>query len=506
MTTARWITPLVAALLLPWSAQARPSLPEVRIDSGLLRGIVENEVAIFRGVPYAAPAVGALRWRPPAAPASWDGVRDTRVFGPICPQPRLPPPVGPEGAESEDCLTLNLWTPAHAASAKLPVMVWIHGGGFFLGAGSQPLYEGTALARQGAVVVTFNYRLGALGFLAHPALSREQAGGPLGNYGLLDQIAVLQWVQRNIAAFGGDPANVTIFGESAGGLSVQALMVSPLAAGLFSKAISQSGGGTAVFLRTREGQGPAEQFGEAWARSIGKGNASADELRKLAVTELMAQPFMSFPNVDGRVLIRSPGDAFRRGEQAAVPFMVGSNSYEGSLGLFTDAAAKAALGAQYDDLLAGYVMRAGSGEAALAMLRGEYYFVQPSRFLARQQASRNVPTWHYYFDQVAASARGTMPGAPHGGEIAYVFGTPGGFLVDWDDQDRRVARTVAGYWLHFARTGDPNGEGAPRWDQVDAAVPRPMRLGAEMGTAERNALDDRMESAAVTVAITNWEQ
>ena len=229
-----WGAALVLGLMALWGggAQAQDA-PVVRIDSGALRGITDQGVASFRNIPYAAPPVGKLRWRPPQAPRAWNKVRDASAFGPICPQNYNPSDngVGPLPA-SEDCLTLNVWTPAEVGAAR-PVMVWIHGGGFVNGSASAPLYDGDALARQGVVVVTLNYRLGWLGFFAHPALSATQPGEPLGNYGLMDQIAALKWVQRNIAAFGGDPGNVTLFGESAGGMSVNKLMISPAARGLF---------------------------------------------------------------------------------------------------------------------------------------------------------------------------------------------------------------------------------------------------------------------------------
>lgn len=528
----------LAAIAVPVWADAGSDSTERRIDAGLLRGTNGSGVAAFRGIPYAAPPTGSLRWRAPAAPASWNGVRAAQAFGPSCPQPRMPEPLGPQGPVSEDCLTLNVWQPLDAAPTKLPVMVWIHGGGFFVGSSSQPLYDGAALARRGVVVVTFNYRLGALGFLAHPALTREQAGGPLGNYGLLDQIAVLQWVQRNIASFGGDAANVTIFGESAGGVSVQALMASPMAAGLFSKAISQSGGGTAAFLHSGAADRSAEKFGEAWVASLAHCNTAAgasarsslqsafqktaersdnvqaasvadsrpdaEALRRLSIDELVACPFASFPSVDGHVLLRSPGDSFRRGEQARVPFIAGANSFEASLAATSDELARITLGARYDELLAAYAERSPTLEAARNKLRGELFFVQPARFLVRSQVSRGAPGYLYYFDQVAASVRDKLPGAPHGGEICYLFGTPNGFNVQWDDQDRRLADQLADYWVRFARTGDPNGDGAARWAPASDRSVLPLYLGATVHMMQPDALDDRMEDAAVAAAIAGW--
>jgi para-nitrobenzyl esterase len=531
LTTAAWLA--LASFCLPPAAHGVEEGPQRRVDSGLIRGSVDHGVAAFKGVPYAAPPTGLLRWRPPAPLPSWDDVRPARAFGPACPQPKVPPPVGVEGATSEDCLTLNIWQPL-AADSKLPVMVWIHGGGFVLGAGSQALYAGAELARRGVVVVTFNYRLGALGFLSHPALSREQAGSPLGNYGLLDQIAALQWVRRNIASFGGDPANVTIFGESAGGIAVQALMASPLAAGLFHKAISQSGGGTAAFLQVDGDHRSAEEFGNAWAAlatagcgpevglllqksftlafsatedgfaAPGNPVVSAETLRGLPLEKVMACPFSSFPTIDGHALRRSPGDSCGRGEQARVPFLVGANSFEASLAVTSDALARATLGSRYDGLLGAYAARAGLPQAAQDVLRGELFFVQPARFLARRQAALGAPTFLYYFDHVAASRRADTPGAPHGGEIQYLFRTPDAFKVAWDAADQHVFDTMAGYWVRFASTGDPNGEGAPRWDAVSGSSEAFLRLGTAPKMVRPDPLDDRMFAAAIEAATATW--
>jgi len=525
----------LACLSLAPAAHALDADPLRRVDSGPVRGSVEQGVAVFKGIPYAAPPTGLLRWRPPAVPAPWTGTRSAQAFGPACPQPRIPPPVGVEGATSEDCLTLNVWQP-QGADPKLPVMVWIHGGGFVFGSGSQALYAGAELARRGVVVVTLNYRLGALGFLSHPALSREQAGGALGNYGLLDQIAALQWVRRNIASFGGDPGNVTIFGESAGGIAVQALMTSPLAAGLFHKAISQSGGGTAAFLRADGGHGSAEKFGDAWATlaaggcgpeagpllrksftlsftateegfaATGKPPLAAEALRGLSLDQIMACPFSSFPTIDGYVLARSPGDAFMRGEQAKLPFLVGANSFEASLAVTSAALARATLGSGYEGLLAAYAARTGSPQPAQDVLRGELFFVQPARFLARRQAALGAPTFLYYFDHVAGSRRADLAGAPHGGEIQYLFATPAALNVTWDAADRRVFETMSGYWVRFASTGDPNGEGAPRWDVVRGSSEAFLKLDAAPAMAQPDRLDDRMLDAAIEAAVATWRE
>ena len=490
---------LVISMLLLASPSAAAGTPQAVTESGRVAGIASDGIESFRGIPYAAPPVETLRWRPPVEPSPWQGIRDAARFGPACPQPRIPAPFGTDEPTSEDCLTLNVWKPADATHA--PVMVWIHGGAFAIGSGSQPLYDGSALARRGVVLVTFNYRLGALGFLAHPALTAEQQGAPLGNYGLLDQIAVLRWVQRNIAGFGGDPGSVTIFGESAGGVSVQALMTTAASRGLFHKAIIQSGGGMAVLQRAGNVEAEAELAGERWAASLLPAGASAEALRALTPDQLVAAPFLAFPKIDHVLLERSPGDSFRRGEQAAIPLLVGANSFEGSLPILTDEMAQATLGPAYETILERYAKDAATAEDARAKLRGELFFVQPAAFLARSHAASGAPAWSYHFDVVPSSMRRNVAGTPHGGELAYLFGTPEASGAAWDEFDRCTSDLLSDYWTSFAGSGDPNRGGAPRWEP--AASGR-LRFSSMTAMETETELDRMMRQAALAAAISLW--
>ncbi len=476
--------------------------PLVETAKGLLRGITEGSIAVFRGIPYAKPPIGTLRWRPPQEFPAWTGERDATEFGAPCPQPVVPPPFGVSSQWSEDCLTLNIWTPATAFKdgRKRPVLFWIHGGAFLIGAGSQPLYEGSHLAALDAVVVTINYRMGALGFLAHPSLSAEQPGGPLGNYGLLDQIAALRWVHDNIAQFGGDTDNVTIMGESSGGVSVTSLMISPLAKGLYSKAIAQSSGGTAIF--------PArgETTGSNWTSKLGLGpDPSVKEMRAVPASVIAESGFFSFPNIDDVVLTRSPGDAFARGEQAAVPFMAGSNAFEGSLPTITDVMAQASLPLNYDQFLDRYARREASSLPPKDELRGELFFVQPTRFLVERHAAKGAPAYLYYFDQVPEALRNLVPAATHGGELAYLFGNP--FPTDsWDESDQEVSSMMMKRWIAFARTGNPNISDAPVWPAASNQSAQALILSSGGGIRAADALDKDMMDAAIKAAKFMWSQ
>lgn len=443
--------------------EAPNEAPTVQTENGMVSGERAGETTIFRGIPYAAAPVGERRWAAPASVHAWQGVRAANTFGPSCPQPKVPPPFGIEGQTSEDCLFLNVWTPSRADAGSLPVFVWIHGGAFLIGSGSQPIYDGSALAQQGMVVVTLNYRMGALGFLNHRALQGQEDGSA--NFGLLDQIAALKWVERNIATFGGDPGNVTLAGESAGGVAVQALMASPLANGLFHKAIIQSGGGLSAMADARGAMALAA--GDAWAASVGAdANASAADLRALPVDKIAQAPFISFPSIDGKVLERNPAEVFARGEQASVPLLIGANTWEASLTMLNDAYARMLLGSEYEGLLQSYLALGLDDAKARDQLRTDLFFVQPARHLAALHASKH-PTWLYQFDMVPASLRALQPGTAHGGELAYLFATPGSVFSTWDAKDRDVSRDMIGYWTRFAANGNPNMPGSPTWREAD---------------------------------------
>jgi para-nitrobenzyl esterase len=456
----------------------------VRTDSGLVRGVDESKVRVFRGIPYAAPPVGPARWRPPRPVAPWKGVREAREFGPSCPQPPFIAEGGAPAPLSEDCLTLNVWTPASAtAGSRLPVMVWIHGGGFRSGSGSDPVTRGEAFARRDVVLVTLNYRLGALGFFAHPALGDDQRG----NYGILDMVAALRWVQRNIEAFGGDPGRVTIFGESAGGMAVHLLMVSPPAEGLFHGAIAQSGYGTWPLPRVRTAASPvappgaptAEEVGESIlkkATAAGSGARTAAELRAIPPERLAgAVASLHLPLVDGNVVPDEPGVLFERGEQHDVPFIGGGNSYDGSVMAgsgFTTEGYLASWGEQVARLRTLYAGDfAVSPELGVSRLFGERRYLLSARVLAKNMSRVSSPGYLYYFTFVPPARRSASPGALHAAEVGLLFGRVGAD-DEGDPQAEEVGETMRAYWINFARTGDPNGPGLPQWPVYDEAADR----------------------------------
>ncbi|WP_257461684.1 carboxylesterase/lipase family protein [Archangium lipolyticum] len=462
---------------------------QVRVSGGLLQGAVRDGVLSFKGIPFAAPPVGDLRWRPPQPVQQWSGVRQATAFGHDCMQVPFAGDAAPLGTPpAEDCLTLNVWRPADApADGKLPVMVWIYGGGFVNGGASPSVYDGSRFARQGLVLVSFNYRLGRLGFFAHPALTAEAGGAPTGNFGYMDQIAALEWVRDNIAAFGGDPENVTVFGESAGGASVHTLLTSPKSRELFHKAIIMSGGGRGPLLGgsrlsedTPGGPRSAESIGVEFARSVGiqqTGPEALAALRALPVERLgdlslmtMNVPTYSGPMLDGQLVVEWPDAAYRAGRWARVPVMVGATSADIGFGfartkdeVFTPFPDKAAARATYDP--------AGTADVrTLVALTGmDRLMLEPARFTARVAASQGVPSWHYRFSYVADSMRDEWKtGAPHATEIPYMFDTVGlKYEAKTSERDRQVARAANAYFANFARTGDPNGQGLPPWPRYE---------------------------------------
>lgn len=471
---------LAAAVVSASGPAGLAAPPQAHTQSGEVRGAIEDGVEAFRGVPFAAPPVGPLRWRPPQPPRPWTGVRDASAYGPDCIQMPMSSVPGPgfTNPQSEDCLYLNVWTPATRPARPMPVMVWIYGGAYIMGSGSYPDYDGAHFAQQGVVLVTFNYRVGLFGFFAHPALTREAAGGPVADYGFMDQIAALKWVRRNIAAFGGDPSNVTIFGESAGGFSVNAMLVSPAAKGLFAKAISESGGG-------RDSAGShgwptlarAEAQGVAWARSFGAASDDAAALRAVpapAIYKASTQGALPSPIVDGVIAPEPIDQAMLAGRHAVVPYMVGANSQEESLLQWLPGALAAhqqALGPFRDEAMRLYEDGGRvDPDTAARRLWGDDFMVAPARFLARNMAASGAPTYLYHYAYVPVAMRGKAAGAPHSAEINLVFANEGRVSMFGEGpKDAPMADLMHAYWIAFARTGDPNGGGRPAWPAYSAA-------------------------------------
>jgi len=457
--------------------------PVVEAPAGALSGEALDGVHVFRGIPYAAPPTRQLRWRPPVAAARWDGVRDATRFGPACHQPPSRPGSIYAASEtppmSEDCLSLNVWAPADAKGA--PVFVWIHGGSLVAGAGSEAMYDGARMAAQGLVVVTINYRLGVLGYLAHPQLSEESPDGVSGNYGLLDQVEALRWIRRNIAAFGGDPDRVTIAGESAGALSVMYLMAAPPARGLFHRAIAQSAYmiSTPALRGTVHGTPSAEESGLALGRTLEV--RGLPRLRAMDPQALTVQAAMSgfFPlgNVDGQVLPAQLVEVFDRGEQAPVPILTGFNEGEiRSLRFLLPPAPadgatyEAELRARYGDLADAMLQRYPPGnldEAMLATTRDAMYGWTAER-LVRSQTALGQPSFLYYFDHGYPAADAAGLHAFHASEIPYALGTVDATPPHWPkipdtQQEQRLGAAMLGYWASFARDGAPVADGQPAW-------------------------------------------
>lgn len=472
--------PIIAAVLcaLASTASAQPAASRaVTTDLGQVSGATADRIEIFKGIPYAAPPVGKLRWRAPQPAAKWKGVRASDKFGPACMQPIAAPGApGPKREEmSEDCLYLNVYRPAGApaqAGKPLPVMVWIHGGGLTGGAAHNPLYDGTHFAQGGVVLVSINYRLGYFGFFAHPALSKANADdGLLGNYGLLDQIAALQWVKRNIAAFGGDPNNVTIFGESAGGLSVDGLMVSPLARGLFHKAISQSGYGRGQFVRLTEPSSNSPRSGEQEgldaARAAGAAGTDLAAIRAIPaekVLEAGKDLRTVYFILDGKTFTEDMWTTFRAGREAPVPLLIGSNSQEGPEADYDRPQFRALVSkAAETDLIKAY-----GGEGLYRLEVGsDVTFTQQARALARLHQKNGFPTYLYVFSAVSMADALKGQGARHATELRPLFVTiqPGTPLAS-DPAPREVGLTMNAMWRTFAATGSPSVPQAP-WPNYD---------------------------------------
>ena len=479
----RWIAGAAAFVLLASAEAARAETgPRVDAPAGVAEGRLVDGLRVFKGLPYAAPPVGAARWTPPTPLPRWPGVRDAGRFGPACVQPKSGPGniyADDPASMSEDCLSLNVWAPAQARSA--PVMVWIHGGALSTGAGSETIYDGATLAARGVVVVTINYRLGVLGYLAHPTLSAESPQGVSGNYGLLDQIEALRWIKTNIAAFGGDPSQVTIAGESAGGLSVMYLMAAPQARGLFARAIAQSAYmiSTPALKARAFGQPAAEASGLALQAKLKAPDLAA--LRAMDPAALTraagAAGFAPFGAIDGKVLPRQLVGTFDRGEQAHVPVLAGFNSGEiRSLAFLapptpaTRGAYEAAIRQRYGDLAEAYLRLypASDGrESILASTRDGLYGWTSER-LVRMQTALGQPSFLYIFDHGFPEADAAGLRAFHASEVPFMFGTLARTPAYWPKApltptEAKLSAAMVDYWSSFVRTGSPQAQGAPVW-------------------------------------------
>ncbi|MGV8930212.1 MAG: carboxylesterase/lipase family protein [Brevundimonas sp.] len=482
---------VLAAVLIMTPSEAG-SHPRVAVGQGQLVGRLADGVVSFKRIPYAAPPVGPLRWRAPQQAAGWTGERDAGQVGAICIQPPSngDPGVGPLPM-SEDCLTLNIWTPAARGDQPLPVMVWIHGGGLNNGSGTAALYDGTHLARRGVVVVTINYRLGRLGFFGHPALTAEAAGedGLVGNYGLADVIRSLEWVRDNVAAFGGDPGKVTVFGESAGGVMVTRLMIAGPARGLFHRAVVQSGlgreQGTATF-RTLDGAPSLEGRGLAFAVAAGLPvDASVEQLRALPAESFLV-PAPSFYGADllvidgsdnGGLVEENVAPAFAAGQEARVPLIIGTNSAEFWWMRPSDLSPYGAI----DDAMtpedrAAFMAAYGGQDGYDAHVLSDLVFNEPARHLARLHAANGHPTYLYRFDVVPESNPEPSGGATHASERPYVFDNLHTVGRPMGERDARAAADMADYWTTFARRGEPNAPDSarPAWPEFGAEPDRLM--------------------------------
>jgi para-nitrobenzyl esterase len=522
---------LVASALLMTTqlrAQANTATNIVTTESGKVQGSVKDGVLAFKGIPFAAPPLAQLRWRAPQPVTPWTGVRDTTEYALDCDQLPFPSDAAPLGAgTSEDCLYMNVWKPAApppvgSKSAKLPVMVWIYGGGFVNGGSSPLVYSGHHFAENGIVFVSFNYRVGRFGFFGFPALTAEHPEELHGNYGYMDQIAALKWVQRNIAAFGGDPSQVTVFGESAGGGSVLTLLTSPLSQGLYQRAVIESGGGRSLLLGPKylsqpgpDGSPSAETLGVNFAKENGitdTGAAGLAQLRALPADKIvnglnMASMFQaantySGPIVDGAIVVESPQSAIVAGRWAKVPIIIGANSMDIGFPhgrtmdeLFApfgtnEEKAKALYNPDHSD----NVMLVGMRIAADQMM------VEPSRFVSRTVSGQGIPAYEYRFSYVAESLRDKYPGAPHATEIPYVFDTVDVVYKDkLTPADEAMAKKVHSYWVAFAKSGNPSAAGPPSWETQNSQTDFLMNFtntGIETGGDHWKARLDLVEVLA----------
>ena len=476
-----WSACLAAAV----SGAVAASPDTIKVDGGQISGVTTDGVRSFKGIPFAAAPVGDLRWKPPQPVPAWNGIKHADAFGPPCVQ--TPSPTGSIYAmnpvpQSEDCLSLNVWTTASGGD-KRPVMVWIHGGAWTRGGSSIPTYDGAALAKKGVVVVSVNYRLGVLGFLAHPELTAESPNHSSGNYAILDHVAALKWVQRNIASFGGNPANVTIFGESAGSWSVNTTQATPLAKGLFHKAIGESGG---QFARTPR-LADVEQGGVALATALGVDSLKA--LRATPADKLVTVPsFRTSINVDGWVLPEDVHSTFAHQKQNNVPVLVGSNANEwttlGNPATFprTLADFHKRMDVQFPGLAKeldeAYPASADADIAGVMLALGrDQIFSLEMRTWARMVTASGMKAFLYQFTHVPPGPESQARGAYHAAEIRYVFANLKNPAFAFTDADRQLADAMSSYWVNFAATSDPNGKSLPTWSPYTASAEPYLEFG-----------------------------
>jgi len=494
---------ILFALLTIGIAVSLPSgaapLVRAQVEQGKVAGSVHGDVAAFLGIPYAAPPVGQLRWRAPQPAAAWKGERQANAYGANCEQIITPNGHGPwtweysaQGKVSEDCLFVNVWTPAKSTKDKLPVLFWIHGGGYFEGSSSAAIYDGENFARKGIIVVSLNYRLGALGFLAHPALSAESAHRVSGNYGVLDTIAALKWVKKNIAAFGGDPKRVTIYGQSAGAGMVVTLTFVPEAKGLFHGAIAQSGVGAVFPMQTMK---QAEEKGVEFAKA--KGASTLAQLRALPAEELLKMPeeaggsmlrvLRFMPIQDGWLLPAQPAELTAKGRVNDTPFLTGQTANESSAmapkwGDLTPLECNAAFarmgGAMADKFKAAYLKPGENCNTGVAQLQTDRGLFSAHQWVASRLKAAKGPVYMYLYTHLEPGSDAARYGVFHSSDIAYVFGTLGKTPErPFADEDRAISDKISNYWVNFVKTGNPNGPGLPEWPAANPAKPMLMQTG-----------------------------